>query len=47
MQVELEDLKPMLVVKSKEVDEQAKIVEAESAIAEKEQEKVEGETAIA
>ena len=47
MQVELEDLKPMLVVKSKEVDEQAKVVEAESAIAEKEQEKVEGETAIA
>lgn len=47
MQVELENLKPQLVVKSKEVDDKAKIVEAESAVAEKEQEKVEGETQIA
>lgn len=47
MQVNLENLKPQLVVKSKEVDEQAKVVEAESAIAEKEQEKVEAETAVA
>ena len=47
MSVELENLKPQLVVKSKEVDEQAKVVEAESAIAEKEQKKVEVETAIA
>ena len=47
MQVELENLKPQLVVKSKEVDEQAKVVEAESSIAEKEQEKVEAETQVA
>lgn len=47
MSVELENLKPQLVIKSKEVDEQAKVVEAESAIAEKEQKKVEVETAIA
>ena len=47
MQKNLEDLKPQLVVKSKEVDEQAKVVEAESAIAEKEQDKVEAETAVA
>jgi len=47
MQVELENLKPQLVVKSKEVDEQAKVVEAESAVAEKEEEKVAGETAVA
>ena len=47
MSIELENLKPQLVVKSKEVDEQAKVVEAESAIAEKEQEKVEAETAVA
>ena len=47
MSIELENLKPQLVIKSKEVDEQAKVVEAESAIAEKEQEKVEAETAVA
>jgi len=47
MQIALEELKPQLVIKSQEVDEQAKVVEAESAIAEKEQEKVEAETAIA
>jgi len=47
MQVNLENLKPQLVVKFKEVDEQAKVVEAESAIAEKEQDKVEAETAVA
>lgn len=47
MQIELENLKPQLVIKSGEVDAQAKIVEAESAVAEKEQEKVEAETAIA
>lgn len=47
MQIALEELKPQLVVKSQEVDEQAKVVEAESAVAEKEQEKVEAETAIA
>ena len=47
MQIALEELKPQLVVKSQEVDEQAKVVEAESAVAEKEQEKVEAETAVA
>ena len=47
MQTELENLKPQLVVKSKEVDEQAQVVEAENSIAEAEQEKVEGETQIA
>lgn len=47
MQEELEALKPQLVVKSAEVDEQAKVVEAESVEAEKVQEKVEAETAIA
>ena len=47
MQIALEELKPQLVVKSQEVDEQAKVVEAESAVAGKEQEKVEAETAIA
>lgn len=47
MQIELENLKPQLVIKSGEVDAQATVVAAESAIAEKEQEKVEAETAIA
>jgi len=36
MQIELENLKPTLVIKSKEVDEQAKVVAGESEIAEKE-----------
>ena len=47
MQIELENLKPELIIKSKEVDEKAAIVGAETAIAAKEQEKVEAEAAIA
>ena len=47
MKTELFNLKSQLVLKSKEVDEQAHVVEAENLIAEAEQEKVEGETKIA
>ena len=47
MRIALQELKPQLVVKSKEVDEQAQIVQKESAIAEQEEAKVAAETEIA
>lgn len=47
MQKELEDLQPMLVIKAKEVDEKAVVVEQENAVAMAEQDKVEAETAVA
>ena len=47
MEIELTNMKPMLIEKSKEVDAQAAIVEKETVEAEKVREVVDGEASIA